>query len=158
MAQNGGMVLVDGGVIHASAVVLAGQGVLILGPSGAGKSTLALALMAIGAALVADDRVRLRTAPDGVWLEAPPSLPPLIEARGVGLLRAVLAGPVRLALVVDLARAEPDRLPPARHINVLMRDFPLVLGADHPHLAPALRQFLLHGRIDPDPRQSEPDP
>ena len=46
--------------IHAGAVGIGGRGLLILGPSGAGKSALALALMGLGARLVADDRVILR--------------------------------------------------------------------------------------------------
>ncbi|MEO1532556.1 MAG: serine kinase, partial [Pseudomonadota bacterium] len=43
--------------LHASAVALGERGLLILGPSGAGKTRLALELVALGAELVADDRV-----------------------------------------------------------------------------------------------------
>ena len=55
--------------IHGSCIVLdkaaatfaapPGDGVLILGASGAGKSSVALKLLAMGARLVADDRVEL---------------------------------------------------------------------------------------------------
>jgi len=43
-------------VLHASCVCLEGRAVLIRGASGSGKSGLALQLIALGAALVADDR------------------------------------------------------------------------------------------------------
>jgi HPr kinase/phosphorylase len=46
--------------LHASAVSLDGNGVLICGASGTGKSTLALQLMALGAELIADD---------GIWID-----------------------------------------------------------------------------------------
>ncbi|WP_449042655.1 HPr kinase/phosphorylase [Paracoccus sp. (in: a-proteobacteria)] len=134
--------------IHASAVVVEGQGLLILGPSGAGKSSLALALMAQGAQLVADDRVLL-DARDGRLIAAcPPPLAGRIEARGVGILSAAAAGPVPVAQVVDLGRAETMRLPPRRSITLQGIVLPLVLGPMGPHLAPALRQLLLGGRSD----------
>ncbi len=134
--------------IHASAVAVEGRGLLILGPSGAGKSSLALALMAQGALLVADDRVLL-DARDGRLIAAcPPTLAGRIEARGVGILSAAAAGPVPVAQVVDLGRAETMRLPPRRSITLLGIALPLVLGPMGPHLAPALRQLLLGGRSD----------
>lgn len=132
---------------HASCIALEGQGVLIEGPSGAGKSALALRLMAFGAALVADDQVRLsRVGPD-VIAARPETLPAAIEARGIGLLRADGAGPVPVRLVVDLAQAEPDRLPPQRVITLLGCAIPLVLGRDAPHLDAGLIQYLRRGRF-----------
>lgn len=133
-------------LVHASCVSLAGQGLLILGPSGAGKSTLALQLMGLGAVLVADDQVALRREGDQVLAEAPPRLCGLIEARGVGLLRADAVGPVPLVLVVDLAEAEPDRLPPHRQITLLGCPIPLVLGRGAHHLSFVLLQYLKGGR------------
>lgn len=132
--------------IHASAVSQGRGGLLILGPPGSGKSTLALAMMAGGAGLVADDRVLLRQAGDTVVADCPAPLSGLIEARGVGILRADPAGPVRIVLAVDLGQAEPDRLPPFRNIVLLGVAVPLVLGAMRPHLAQALRQMLMSGR------------
>lgn len=209
--------------IHASAVSLAGRGLLILGASGTGKSGLALEMMSRGAVLIADDRVRLVRAEAGQGafgqvvseeaamrlllgqeaagqaalerkqpeqrttgqvvpemtlrqaaseeeelrqqalfltphLPAPPpatliaSCPPAlsgrIEARGLGILNATPAGPTPLALVVDLDRAEPDRLPPLRHIELLGVRLPLVLGAGAANLGAALRQMLLAGRSE----------
>ena len=75
-------------VVAASCVAVEGRAALILGASGRGKSTLALTLMAMGATLVSDDGVVLRRAPDGLTASAPPALAGLVEARGIGLLRA----------------------------------------------------------------------
>lgn len=134
--------------IHASAVAVEGRGLLILGPSGAGKSSLALALMAQGAQLVADDRVLLDARAGRLIATCPPPLAGRIEARGVGILAAAPAGPVPVAQVVDLGRAETMRLPPRRSITLLGIVLPLVLGPMGPHLAPALRQLLAGGRSD----------
>lgn len=133
-------------LVHASCVALAGRGLLILGPSGSGKSTLALQLMGLGAALVADDQVALRRDGDQVLAEAPARLRGMIEARGVGLLRAEAVGPVPLALAVDLAVAEHDRLPSHRQITLLGWPIPLVLGHGAHHLSFALLQYLKGGR------------
>jgi energy-coupling factor transporter ATP-binding protein EcfA2 len=46
-------------VLHASAINLGTQSLLIAGPSGSGKTTLATVLCAAGAMLVSDDAVRL---------------------------------------------------------------------------------------------------
>lgn len=132
---------------HASCVALEGQGLLIAGPSGAGKSSLALRLMAFGAILVADDQVLLRLSGTEVSAEAPTSLPKAIEARGIGLLHAEVTGPIPLRLVVDLAQAEPERLPPPRFITLLGCAIPLVQGRDTPHLDAGLVQYLRRGRF-----------
>jgi len=131
---------------HASCVALHGRGLLITGASGAGKSGLALRLMALGAQLVADDQVQLHRAGRALQARCPDRIAGLIEARGVGLLRADHLAEVPLALVVDLDRHEPDRLPPRREIVLLGCPLPLVLGRDAHHLAPALLQYLRAGR------------
>ncbi|MBW0158590.1 HPr kinase/phosphorylase [Sedimentimonas flavescens] len=134
-------------ILHASCVALdALNGVLILGPSGAGKSTLALQLMAYGAYLVADDRVALRTDGPDVVASAPESISGLIEARGVGILRAQPLPSARIRLVVDLSRDETERLPPKRETNLLDRFLPLVLRVQHGHLDLAVLQWLKGGR------------
>ncbi|MDB6454601.1 HPr kinase/phosphorylase [Falsirhodobacter sp. 20TX0035] len=129
-------------ILHASSVAWQGRGVLILGPSGSGKSTLALELMAHGAVLIADDRTEV--GPD-LTARAPAALAGLIEARGVGLLRADHA-PARLVLAVDLGQPEPDRLPQMRHSLVHDMRLPLVLGQGRGHLAYAILQYLKGGR------------
>lgn len=134
--------------IHASAVAIGARGVLILGPSGAGKSTLALDLMAMGAGLIADDRVVLTPRAGALIASCPPALSRRIEARGIGILNADAAGPCPLALVVDLGQGEPDRLPPMRHTIIASVRLPLVYGGGRSHLASALRQMMLCGRSD----------
>jgi HPr kinase/phosphorylase len=115
---------------------------MIDGPSGAGKSSLALALMAHGAELVADDRTLLRATPEGLLADAPPGLPALIEARGVGLLPARLTGPVPLRLLVTLGAEPQDRLPPERRQMILGHHVTLIVAAQHIQLAPAVLQIL----------------
>lgn len=133
--------------LHASCVSIDARGLLILGPSGSGKSTLALALMAMGAGLVADDRTVLVRDGARVMADAPDALRGRIEARGLGILAADAAGPVPLSLIVDLGHAEDQRLPPERAYDLLGVSFPLVFGPYSSHLALGLRQYLLNGRV-----------
>ena len=131
--------------LHGSAAAVDGKGVLVFGPSGSGKSRTILALLAFGAVLVSDDTVHVT---DGPCLAAPPGALPAIEARGVGLLRAELSpGPVQFALAVSLVEAEPQRLPPSRHLDCGAARVPLILAAGHPNLAPVLLQYLRKGRF-----------
>jgi HPr kinase/phosphorylase len=124
-----------------------GRGVLITGPSGSGKSALALELMGMGAQLVADDGVLLSRAPDGrVLARAPASIRGLIEARGVGLLRARAVDDVPLAVVIDLSRVESDRFPPERTTKLLGTELPLLHKVESPHFSAAIRQYLAEGR------------
>lgn len=104
--------------VHATAIAVAGIGILLRGPSRSGKSALALStlrradLLGLPAALVADDQVFLQAADGHVEALAPPAIRGLIEVSGVGILAEPSLGRVRLKLVVDLA--EPDvieRLP-----------------------------------------------
>lgn len=134
-------------ICHATTVALAGRGLMLTGPSGSGKSSLALMLMAHGAELVADDRTRLCLTgrPARVWADAPPGLPPLVEARGMGLLPARRSGPVPLAAVVQMDRVEPDRLPPRRRIVILGYPVALFYRPDNAHFTFALLQYLRSG-------------
>lgn len=142
------MIPADGDLanVHASCVAVEGRGLLICGPSGSGKSALALQLMALGAELVADDRVILQRSDAQVMAHCPPALQGMIEARGLGLLRARPLSAAPLALVADLGTAEADRLPPWRHVAVLGLQLPLVLRGDAAHFSFALLQYLRCGR------------
>lgn len=131
---------------HASCVAVGERGLLILGPSGVGKSALALKLMALGAQLVADDQVLLRRDEADVVARCPPQIRGLIEARGMGLLRATARDAVPVALVVDLGRQEDHRLPPRHHIAVLGVTLDLVLAVQADHFPYALLQYLRDGR------------
>ena len=134
---------------HASAVAVDGRALLLLGPSGSGKSALALDLMALGAGLIADDRVALTRREGAVIASAPPGLPPMIEARGIGLLNTALAPPAPLALALDLSEEESERLPPLRHITILGCGVPLLLRPTRGSLASGLIQLMRAGRATP---------
>jgi hypothetical protein len=108
--------------IHASCVVagIAGAafgtppeaGILLLGPSGAGKSDLALRLIHAGAILVSDDRTELTVEEGGLVASPPAALAGLIEVRNLGIVALPHRARAPVALVVDLAPAEPRaRLP-----------------------------------------------
>ena len=135
--------------VHATCIAVDGKALLILGQSGAGKSALGLSLMAMGATLVADDRVIL-TAHDGAVLAScPVPIRGLIEARGVGLLRAPHVEDVPVTLVVDMDRLEVERLPQRHRITVVDQSLPLLRRVDGLHFASALFQLMRYGRSEP---------
>lgn len=138
--------------LHASCVAVEGRGLLILGPSGSGKSSLALRLLAFGAGLVADDRTDITLSDGDLIASAPPRLSGLIEARGLGILRADPVGPVHLVLAVDLAQTETDRLPPRRSVTILGTPLPLVLGSQQDHFPASVLCYLKGGRQDDEGR------
>ena len=70
------------------------------GPTASGKSALALDLMSRGAGLIADDRVCVTRRGDAVIADCPPALEGRIEARGLGILTAVLGTPLFLWLLL----------------------------------------------------------
>jgi HPr kinase/phosphorylase len=129
--------------LHASCIALGDNGLLIRGSAGAGKSALALALMARGAALVADDVTVVSLNNAQLVASCPPSGRGLIEARGLGILRAPrVQQQVTLALVVDLDQLETERLPVAQHCDILGVSLDLVRRIDGPHFADALLCYL----------------
>ena len=133
--------------LHATCVAVDGNGLLILGPSGAGKSALALRLVSLGAALVSDDLTRVVRLEDRLVASCPnPDLQGLIEARGLGILRAPYLPEAPVGLAIDLARTESERLPPRREVTILGIPVPLVLHAQNDHFPDALMLYLRHGR------------
>jgi hypothetical protein len=106
--------------VHASCVILSDAGaifgapsdggVLILGESGAGKSSVVLKLLALGATLVADDRVDLFVRDGLLHATAPAALAGLLEARGLGIVALPYAADARIALAVALGPT-PQRYP-----------------------------------------------
>lgn len=134
-------------ILHASCVALGSdRGLLVLGPSGAGKSALALQLIALGADLVADDRTQVAAADGHLYATSPPAIAGLIEARGLGILKAPALPRAKLVLAVDLGQTEPDRLPPFRSVTILGMGLPLVLGSQSAHFPAALLCYLHGGR------------
>ena len=136
-------------ILHAGCVAVDGRGLLIRGASGAGKSALALQMMALGAELVGDDRILLDRDGDGLRARAAPNLAGLIEARGLGILKAAARDHCRIAAVIDLDRDEPDRLPPLRQTQLLGQSVTLLYRVPGAHAAAAHILFLKAGRQDP---------
>lgn len=132
--------------LHASCVAVRGRALLILGPSGVGKSALALQMMALGADLVSDDRTIVSARDGKLVARAPETLAGLIEARFVGLLRAPAVPEAEVALVIDLAQSETERLPPERQITLLGITCALAYSVQASHLPASLMCYLAHGR------------
>ena len=98
--------------IHATAVELHGDAILLRGEPGSGKSDLALRLIHEGAKLISDDRVELTYKNRQLYAGSPGNFNGIIEVRGVGLLEVRCTGPTPVQLVVDLALGlEIERLP-----------------------------------------------
>lgn len=135
--------------LHASAIAIDGRGALILGASGSGKSSLALQMMGLGATLIADDQTIIWRKGNTLWARAPEVISDLIEARGIGLLKAETQ-PAEVVVVVDLDTIEPDRLPPARTITLLDLSVPLLQKVDNAAWPAALAQYLTSGRSVPE--------
>jgi HPr kinase/phosphorylase len=105
--------------VHASAVRVGNRAVLIRGPSGAGKSRLAFDLILAGrsgqieaAVLVGDDRVHLEASGGALLVRPARELAGLIEIRGLGIRRCDFTDAAVVGLVIDLAAADAERLPP----------------------------------------------
>ena len=72
--------------LHGVMLDIRGIGVLIMGKSGSGKSETAVGLLERGAALVADDMVRIRWANGELTAHAPELSRGYIEIRGIGIV------------------------------------------------------------------------
>ena len=143
--------------LHASAVAVGANALLIIGAAGSGKTTLALEMIALGAELVADDRVDVRREGDArrgaaepLWLSAPANIAGLVEVRGFGLVRLAERPRAALKLIADLDRAETERLPPRRRRVLSGIACPVILCKGRPGLAAALT-CLLHAEDWPGP-------
>jgi len=135
--------------LHASAVAVHGRGVLITGESGSGKSSLALQLMALGATLVSDDQTELMLVDDAVQMSAPESIKGLIEARGIGVLRAKNTD-AQLHLVVDMDQTETKRLPDAHIRKILGQTLPCFYKVQNSAWPSAIVQYVKQGLRYPE--------
>ncbi len=135
--------------LHATAIAVEGRGALIMGAAGQGKSTLALQLMAFGAALASDDRTVIKKDGDTLWASAPAEISGLIEARGVGLLRAEPTAQVRVHVVIDMDTVEQARLPAVHTRNIAGVALPCLHKVNSPGFPAAVLQYLRAGRRDP---------
>ena len=105
--------------VHATAVAIAGAGVLIRGDSGSGKSDLALRLIDRGAKLVSDDQVDIVRNGEDLLLSPPPRLAGKLEVRSLGICEREYLSGVELKLIVDL-KPHPDRFPLDRQVMILL--------------------------------------
>jgi HPr kinase/phosphorylase len=138
--------VIDGLLVHATAIAIDGRAMLLRGPSGAGKSDLAVRLIDGGALLLADDQALLRRVDNRVLVRAPATIAGLIEVRGVGIVRVDCLDEAPLALVVDLAPlAQIERIPDNRFEEVLGLAIPLITLA--PFEASAAAKLRLACRV-----------
>jgi len=114
-------------LVHGTAVVVEGAGVLIVGPSGSGKSDLALRLIDGGGVLVADDQVDLFSAGNYLVARAPSAIAGRIEVRGVGICAVPQAPAARLHVAIELGRERGaiERLPEPASLERLGVALPL---------------------------------
>jgi HPr kinase/phosphorylase len=132
--------------LHASCVAWGLDAVLITGAAGSGKSNLALALMAYGCQLIADDGTQLTTEQGRLMARCPPALLGMIEARGLGLLNATPLDTATVTLCITMDVTETERLPPNRIVTYLGVSLPLLHKVETGHFAAAVLQYLKQGR------------
>lgn len=135
-------------ILHASAVVFEEKAVILVGASGSGKSSLALQMLALGAQLLADDRLLIERVQATLTGAPAPNLAGLIEARGMGILRADAVFPAPIHLCVDLDKTETQRLPPSRHVEWLGIQIPCLHRVENVAFPAALLQYLRGGRAE----------
>lgn len=157
----------DSSTVHACAVDVRGVGVLITGVSGIGKSEIALGLVERGAALVADDAVRIRNRSGKIIACAPNLCKGYIEIRGIGIMNVTtlygykaMRHEVAVDLVINLTKDEPirmmDRLGLSpKKISVLgvevdRLNLPVAPGRDMSRLVEvaAMSQYLRNSGVD----------
>jgi HPr kinase/phosphorylase len=136
---------------HASAVRLAGQGVIIFGASGAGKSSLALELLrqvlrdGNEASLISDDRVDVERQENHLAASPPPALAGLLEVRGAGICPILHTHSARLHLAVDLVDESQARRMPPREARLVAHGISLPsLVLPGAHTAACVRAILSH--------------
>ena len=109
----------DRATMHATAVAIAGSGLLIRGKSGSGKSDLALRLIDRGAMLISDDQVDIRREDQILLLSPPPRLAGKLEVRSLGILDQDHVSGIELKLIIDL-KEHPDRFPMDSQVMILL--------------------------------------
>jgi HPr kinase/phosphorylase len=124
--------------LHGCMVDYRGVGVLIMGKSGSGKSETAIGLLERGAALVADDLVRIRNVGGELNTAAPDLSRGYIEMRGIGIINAAnlfglsaIRPEKRLDLVVTL-KGETD-LNNVDRLGIRRKAYQ-ILGVGIPHV------------------------
>lgn len=109
----------DPQLVHATAVSIAGGGIMIRGASGSGKSDLALRLIDRGAFLISDDYVHLEKRDGNILLSPPANLAGKLEVRSLGIIERDYISGCELRLVIDLEKS-PERLPLDKPVTILL--------------------------------------
>ena len=136
-------------LIHGTAVLKDGNGILLLGDSGAGKSDLALRLIDRGAQLIADDQVLCRLQDSSVILQPPEKIAGLIEIRGLGVFTMPYTS-AHLMMVLRCARPENiPRLSTHEYEAVLNREYPCFLVDPFEISSPIKVEKMLISVLDP---------
>lgn len=135
-------------LIHATAIAVAGNGVLLTGPSGSGKSDLALRLIDRGARLISDDAVSINVADGTLMLATAPNIEGKMEVRGIGICDVEAMSPVPLRLVVELCADIPRMPPEGLTTKILDFDVPFVRLAPFEASAPIKLEYALCAVID----------
>lgn len=134
--------------LHASAVVIGEDGVLITGPSGSGKSDLALRLIDRGARLLGDDQILLTADGERLIGNGLGGFRGRMEIRGAGFADLPWAARAEIKLHVELGEMNA-RLPAARlaaFAGVEVPSWTLDAGRA---AAPLFVELILSGRIRP---------
>ena len=106
--------------LHATAVAIDGNGVLLRGPSGCGKSDLALRLMDAGGVLVSDDRVEISVLNESIVARTPKTIAGKLEVRGFGIVQVSYLSEVRITLIADLVNNQKIERLPENHTVVVL--------------------------------------
>lgn len=135
-------------LMHATAVAIDGQGVLLLGPSGSGKSDLALRLIDRGAQLISDDAVPIEVRNGLPVLLAPANIAGKLEVRGIGIVSADHIASAPLRLMVQIAN-QLERMPPDDIAGVMAGySVPLFHSLPFEASAPIKLEYALRAVID----------
>lgn len=100
--------------LHATAIAINGQGVLLTGAAQSGKTSLAIELMQQGAKLIGDDRLTLFSMNGQLYARSVTPDTPLIELAGVGIVQvpaAQVATSAPIRFEVRLQEVPPPRYP-----------------------------------------------
>ncbi len=107
------MAVISSETLHATAVAIDGQAVLLEGMSGTGKSDLALRLIDRGATLVSDDYTLLVRSGEALLARNPGAMAGRIEVRGLGIVAMPHVADVPVGLIIRLG-GETMRMPERR--------------------------------------------
>ena len=96
------MAIVSSETLHASAVAIDGQAVLLEGLTGVGKSDLALRLIDRGATLISDDYTLIVRVGGALVARTPATIAGRVEVRGLGIVTLPYVEDVPVGLIVRL--------------------------------------------------------